>query len=142
MTVNLNCVNGWHRRLALRSGAAIVEFAIVAPIFFLFMLAAFEFGWMNVCRHTADHAAYEAARRAMVPGATADEALAEARDVLTIIGTRDATVSVNPNTITSETDQVTVSVEVPMDSNALILPMFAGGKVLRASSTLRTERAE
>ena len=29
---------------------------------------------MNVIRHTADNAAYEAARTAMVPGATAAEA--------------------------------------------------------------------
>ena len=56
--------------IATRSHAArpSVEFAITAPIFFLFLLAAFEFGWMNVMRHTADNAAYEAARAAMVPG--------------------------------------------------------------------------
>jgi len=49
-----------------RRGATTVEFAITAPVFFLFLLAAFEFGWLNVIRHTADNAAYEAARTAMV----------------------------------------------------------------------------
>ena len=59
-----------------------MEFAITAPIFFLFLLAAFEFGWLNVMRHTADNAAYEAARTAIVPGATAAEALAKATSLL------------------------------------------------------------
>ena len=47
--------------------APVVEFAIVAPIFFLFLMAAFEFGWLNVLRHTADNAAYEAARTRSCP---------------------------------------------------------------------------
>ena len=66
----------YRRRRPDRTAAAAVEFAIVATIFFLLVIAAFEFGRMNVIRHTADNAAYEAARHAMVPGAT----VAEARD--------------------------------------------------------------
>jgi Flp pilus assembly protein TadG len=65
-----------------RDGVAVVEFALTAPIFFLFVLAAFEFGWMNVLRHTADNAAYEAARAAMVPGATAADATVKANNIL------------------------------------------------------------
>ena len=59
------------QKVSSRAGATAVEFAIVAPIFFLIMLASFEFSRLNVIRHTADNAAYEAARHAMVPGATA-----------------------------------------------------------------------
>ncbi|MCG8448622.1 MAG: pilus assembly protein [Pirellulales bacterium] len=51
-----------------RAGATATEFAIVAPIFFLFIFVSFEFSRLNVIRHTADSAAYEAARQAMVPG--------------------------------------------------------------------------
>jgi Flp pilus assembly protein TadG len=71
-----------------RTGAAAVEFAIVAPVFFILVIAAFEFGRINVIRHTADNAAYEGARIAMVPGATAAEAVAEAERILRIVGTR------------------------------------------------------
>ena len=53
---------------------------------------------MNVLRHTADNAAYEAARYAMVPGATAAEAKAKANALLKIIGTRNAVVTVSPAT--------------------------------------------
>jgi Flp pilus assembly protein TadG len=37
-----------------RRGATAVEFALTAPVFILFLMAAFEFGWLNVVRHTAD----------------------------------------------------------------------------------------
>ena len=129
------------RRRSPRRGATLVEFAITAPVFFLFMLAAFEFGWMNVIRHTADNAAYEAARTAVVPGATAAEAAAKANSILGVVGTRAARVTVSPSTITPETEEVTVSIDVPMNRNGLILPRFSSQTVLHSTSTLRTERA-
>ena len=124
-----------------RRGAAAVEFAFTAPIFFLFLLAAFEFGWMNVLRHTADNAAYEAARTAMVPGASAAEARNMANGLLQIVGARGATVTVTPPTITPETDEVTVEVDIPMNRNGLIVPRFSRSEALHSESTLRTERA-
>ena len=107
------------RRATSRRGATAVEFALTAPIFFLFLLAAFEFGWLNVIRHTADNAAYEAARTAMVPGATAAEATAKANSILNIVGARGATVTVTPATMTTDTDEVTVAIDIPMNSNGL-----------------------
>ena len=50
-----------------RTGVTTVEFAIVLPLFILFLVLAFEFGRLNIIRHTADNAAYEAARHVMVP---------------------------------------------------------------------------
>jgi Flp pilus assembly protein TadG len=126
----------------LRCGAAAVEFALAAPIFFLFLLAAFEFGWLNVIRHTADNAAYEAARTAMVPGATAAEARRKATGLLRIVGARGAKVNITPSVLTPETEQVTVEIDIPMNRNALITPRFAKNGTLHSESTLRTERAE
>lgn len=125
-----------------RQGAVVVEFALCAPLFFLVMLAMFEFSWLNVVRHTADNAAYEAARLAMVPGATADEAVAEAQRILSAIGTRGARIQVTPRTLRTDSTHVTVEVEVPVDRNALLVPKFTGGRQLRSTSTLRTERPE
>src|SRR5438874_12822192 len=101
------------RRPDARTGAVAVEFAITAPIFFLFLLAAFEFGWLNVMRHTADSAAYEAARTSMVPGATTADATAKANAILGIVGARGARISVTPDTITQSTTQVNVSIDLP-----------------------------
>jgi Flp pilus assembly protein TadG len=126
---------------ANRTGAAAVEFAIVAPVFFILVIAAFEFGRINVIRHTADNAAYEGARHAMVPGATATEAVREAERILRIVGTRGATVTVNPATLGPSVDQITVTVDVPMAQNGWITPRFTRNTTIRATSTLRTERA-
>ena len=125
-----------------RRGAAAVEFAIASPIFFLFLLGAFEFGWLNVIRHTADNAAYEAARTIIVPGATPAEAKKKAKNMLSVVGARGATINISPSTIDEETKQVTVAIDVPMSKNGLIAPRFTSKTVLHSESTLKTERAE
>ena len=130
-----------NRRSKLRRGAAAVEFAITAPIFLLFLLSAFEFGWLNVMRHTADNAAYEAARTVIVPGATAAEATAKATSILNVVGARGAKISITPSSITNSTTDVTVAVDIPMNSNGLITPRFTGKTTLHSQSTLKTERA-
>jgi Flp pilus assembly protein TadG len=135
-------LRGYSRRLSLRRGAVIVEFALTVPVFFLFLLASFEFGWLNVLRHTADNAAYEAARAAMVPGATAADAIAKANTILQVVGARSARVTVTPAAITKETEQVTVAIDIPMKFNGLIVPRFTRTSTLHSASTLRTERAE
>ncbi len=133
--------HGQLRRRSSRRGAAVVEFAITAPIFFLFLLAAFEFGWLNVIRHTADNAAYEAARTAIVPGATAADAIAKATGILNIVGARRAQINITPATITSTTPEVTVAIDVPMSSNGLIVPRFTSTTTLHSSTSMQTERA-
>lgn len=125
-----------------RRGVTAVEFAITAPIFFLFLLASFEFGWLNVVRHTADNAAYEAARHAMVPGATAAEARAKANSLLSIIGTRGADITVTPTTINDLVQEVSVQIDISLNRNCLIIPRFTSNKIIRSSVTLKTERAE
>lgn len=124
-----------------RTGAVAVEFAITAPIFLLFLLAAFEFGWLNVMRHTADNAAYEAARSAIVPGATSGEALAKATSILNVVGARGAEINITPSNITNSTTEVTVAIDLPMKSNGLITPRFTGKTTLHSESTLKTERS-
>lgn len=139
--INRKC-GGSRTRRSGRAGAAIVEFAITVPIFFLFILAAFEFGWMNVMRHTADNAAYEAARAAMVPGGSVADATAKANSILNIVSAKGATITITPNPVTTDTKEVTVTVDLPMSRNGLIVPKFTKATVLHAESTLKTERAE
>ena len=117
-----------------------MEFALVAPMFFLFLAASFEFSRLNVIRHTADNAAYEAARQAVVPGATSAEAIARANDTLRVIGAVGAVVTVNPTTLVPQTEQVTVTVNVPMNQNGWIIPRLIGARTIQSRSTLKTER--
>ncbi len=125
-----------------RAGATAVEFAIVAPVFFLLLMASFEFSRLNIMRHTADNAAYEAARHAMVPGATAAEAVARANSVLNVVGTRGATVTINPLALGPGVNEIIVTIDIPMDQNGWIVPRFSGGKIMRSRSRLKTERSQ
>ena len=120
----------------LRTGATAVEFAIVAPIFFTLVIASLEFGRLNIIRHTADQAAYEAARFAMVPGATAAEAKSKAESMLKIVGARDSKITI----VGPTDDKVTVTVDVPLNKNGWIAPKFTKNKTIHATSTLKTER--
>ena len=122
-----------------RTGVTVVEFAIVAPVFFLVLFASIEFSRLNVIRNTADHAAYEAARTGLVPGATAAEAIAEANRLLNIVGARNATVVVTPSVLVDATPEITVTVTVPMAQNAFVLPRFFSGPMV-GEATLKTER--
>lgn len=142
MEANKTCKCRSRLRRGSRRGATAAEFALTLPIFILFLFASFEFGWMNVLRHTADNAAYEAARRAMVPGGTAAEAKDRANSILNIVGARGAVVTVTPATLTSSSTEVTVSIDIPMGKNALVVPKFTGKKTLHSEATMRTERAQ
>lgn len=128
------------RRSNRRRGATAVEFAIVAPVFFLVMLAMIEFARLNVLRNTADNAAYEAARVAMVPGATTAQATAEAQRLLNVVGARGARITLDPPTITSATESITVSIDLPLDQNGWVFPRFTASRTLSSQATLRTER--
>jgi Flp pilus assembly protein TadG len=139
--LRLACINH-STRTKTRRGATAVEFAIVAPVFFLLLMASFEFSRLNVIRHTADNAAYEAARHAMVPGATAAEAVDKANSILAVVGTRGAKVTINPTALGPDVDSINVRVDVPLGQNGWIVPRFTKSKTLTAQSTLRTERAE
>lgn len=122
-------------------GAAVIEFAAVAPLFFLVCLASVEFGRINIIRNTVDNAAYSAARVAVVPGATAQEAVDEARAILRAIGVTNASIVVTPSTLDDATTEVTVHVVAPLAGNAWLAPRFASGIDIASSATMLTERS-
>jgi len=127
-------------RLAQRTGAAMIEFAFAGPILFLFILACVEFGRLTMIRHTADNAAYEAARYAMVPGATAAEATERATTLLASVGARNVEVAVDPKVLLPETEVITVTVRVPIGGNSWVAPKYFSNYAIEATSHLATER--
>lgn len=121
-----------------RHGAALVEFALVGPLLFLFMLASLEFSHLTTLRNTANNAAYEAARVAVVPGATSSEADREARRILGVVGVRNYDLQVSD--VNPGSNEVTVTINIPYANNALSVPLFLKNSHIRSQSTLRTER--
>jgi Flp pilus assembly protein TadG len=128
-----------HARKGQRRGAAAVEFAISASILFGFIFGAMEFSRVNMIRHSVDNAAYEAARRAIVPGATAADAEAAARDILSVIWARGVDVDVDPEVIQDTTTEVIVTVTVPAAGNGFIAPHFFRGKAFVGECRLARE---
>jgi Flp pilus assembly protein TadG len=122
-----------------RRGALTVEMAICAPVVFLLLLGTLEFSRMNMLRNSIDNAAYEGARRGVVPGAKASDCIAKANTVLNAVGLRNASVTVTPSTITDATPQITVAISAPMSSNSWGPARFLGDVTLRSVSTKSRE---
>ena len=100
-----------------RRGVSTVEFVLVFPILMTFFGAMIVFAQANLLRDTAQYAAYEGARSAIVPGATAEHVLETTTNTLAIVDMRDAEITVRPATITDDVAEVQVSVSVPMGPN-------------------------
>ena len=121
-----------------RKGAAMVEFAIMANIMFVIILTCMEFARMNMVRNLAQDAAYYAARVAIVPGATEDEAVEEAERIMDSLIPGAYTVDVTD--LDADAENITVTVEVDLDDVALFAPMFLPNATISTDAHMRTER--
>jgi Flp pilus assembly protein TadG len=118
----------------------VVEMALCLPLLFFFFLGALEMSRVNMIRQSVENAVYEGSRRGVVPGATANDCRNAARAVLNSISANDADIDVVPATLTDNVPEVTVSVEVPINSNSWVVPFFFRDRFVTSSMTLRKER--
>ncbi|MFO0924539.1 MAG: TadE/TadG family type IV pilus assembly protein [Pirellulales bacterium] len=123
-----------------RHGVAMVEFSIVASVFFLFVVTCIEFARFTSLRHTADTVAYETARRLIVPGASSEEGHTYAASYYTRVGVRSGTIEIQPSVIDESTSRITVIARIPSTQNAWIFPRFTNGMTLVGRMSLMTER--
>lgn len=123
-----------------RAGSVTVETAIVLPVLFAIMFASVDCARLNMLRNSAQNAAYEGARSAIVPGASAADAKSAANKVLNAVGVKNYTVAVSPTTITSTTDKVTVTITVPLMNNSWMASSAKTTKNLVRSCTMTIEK--
>ncbi len=128
------------RKNQSRRGTTVVELAIVAPIIFLLLFCAIDFSRANSIRNTAENAAYEAARRAIVPGSTNLDAQTAANEILNILSIKNAAVSVTPSSITTATKQVSVTISIPLGDNLYASNQFLKCRTLTRTCTLTREQ--
>lgn len=115
-----------------RRGTLTVEFALVAPLIFTLFFAGLEMTSLNLMRHTAGNATYEAARHGIVPGATEDEVKQKATDLLNSIGaTTDVVIDV-----ADDGNKVTVAIAIPVEKNSWGLSRFSSGLTITKNCTL------
>lgn len=131
--------NNQRRTNGTRTGALTVEFAVTLPVIVLLVFGGIELTRVSMLRHTINHAAYEAARDAIVPGADVSEVILAAEEHLATIGVT-ASVIVEPSNITDDTAFVEVRVIAPVNGNSLVVPKFISGN-LEGKSLLMTERS-
>lgn len=130
---------------AKRRGTAVVEFAIVAPLFFLVIIAMVEFGRIMMVEQILTNAAREGARRAILEQTTASEAQLAVDNYLAGGSLSGAGVVISPTAFDKLGfgDRVAVTVSVPFDQVSwLPAPWFAGGTILSATSAMSVERLE
>ena len=118
-----------------RSGATTVEFAIVVPVIFTLFLGTIEMTRLNFIRHSAANAAYEGARKAIIPGSSYTEATDEAMRLMQAVGVSNG-VTAN---LTTLNDTMTVTVTVPVNQNSWGALRFSNGMIVRQSCTLTKE---
>ena len=115
-----------------RKGVALVEFALVAPIFVLFIIGVLEIGRAMVVAGQVTNASREAARVASFDSTTKTETVtAAANAYLSKVGISGATTTVSPNPPSSAADgaSVTVTVSIPYNQvRWLPASFFLGGK--------------
>ncbi|MEZ6116528.1 MAG: pilus assembly protein [Pirellulaceae bacterium] len=128
-----------HFRRRERTGAVAVEFALTAGILFLVVITCLEFCRLNMIRHTADNAAYEAARRGICFGASASEVTQAAQNIMSSVSARGTQIEVDPTVIEDDTETVTVTISVPLDQNGIVAPKFLAGKTFTTEVTMNRD---
>lgn len=141
------------RQRRQRRGATAIEFAMVAPAFMIVIAVCGEFSRMCIMRNAAQNACYEAARYVMTEGATVEDGIERANQVLGRLGAVTADITINGsdgslngdgdviNQIQFDTPTVQCQIIINLKDNAVIFPgsMFGENKIT-AQTTLRTER--
>lgn len=128
------------RRSTPRRGAAAVEFAAAFSVLVLLIFGGIELTRVTMIRHSIDHAAYVAARDAIVPGATSAAVLQRAQDHLAVVGIQNAVITLIPANIEESTSVVEVRVTAPLASNSYGVPQYVGGDLV-GRARLMTERS-
>ena len=124
-----------------------VEFAIVAPLFFLLVFGMIEYGRMVMVQQVITNASREGARRAVLDGATTGEVRNKVNDYLESAGitASDEYISVSPDPPTNAgyREPVEVSVTVPFSEVSWIpAPMFLDGVDLSATTVMSRESVQ
>ncbi|MCA9134343.1 MAG: pilus assembly protein [Planctomycetales bacterium] len=133
------------RHPPFRVGAAVVEFAIVAPLLLLLTMGMMEVGRMVMVKQLLVNASREGARLAVLPGSTSAEVTAQVRQQLEESSVSGATIVINPVTQTSVEgtpmgQPITVQVSISAATISWVpKPMFSFSNILEAATTMRKE---
>ncbi|MEM6364497.1 MAG: TadE family protein [Planctomycetota bacterium] len=124
-----------------RCGAALIEFAMILPLYFAIMMGTVETCRMIYLRQSVKMAAYESARWSITPGAKTDDCKAIAEFFLEQRRVHGATWSCSHATLDDLQygDVVKSTIRVPIDENALLGQWFTTSDSITESVAIMAE---
>jgi Flp pilus assembly protein TadG len=128
-----------------RRGTALVEFAVVAPLFFLLVLGIIEFGRAMMVEALLTNAAQQGARTGALDGAQAADVTSAVNTYLANGGISGATSTPTPNPPSSALPgrDVRVTVTIPYSSVSwLPAPRFLSSTTLSATAVVKRETGQ
>lgn len=145
-----------HQHADRRRGAAMVEMAVVLPVFLMVVMGIIEFGRGMMISNLVTNAAREAARAAVLDGSTNAAVTSAARtflrsaissnltdtDIPVTITITPATGNTDPGNVLANCnsrDLISVQVSIPFNKVALIPGDYLAGKNLVGKSSMRHE---
>jgi Flp pilus assembly protein TadG len=130
-----------------RRGASLVEFAVVAPVFFLIVMGLIEFGRAFMVKELLTEAARRGCRQGVIEGTSSSTIQSAAVNFLSNVGISGASASVYINGAAAGSTnvsampvytEITVVVTVPVSDVAWTPSLFVTGS-LSGQYTLRRE---
>jgi Flp pilus assembly protein TadG len=137
--------NGGRRKNDSRRGAALVEFAVVMPVFLVFIVGMIEIGRAIMVQQLITNASREGARIAGYDSTTQTSTITSAVNTsLSNVKITNATTTVSPDPPSGASDgqQVSVTVSIPYAQVSWVpSPFFLKNRTLQATSVMRREPA-
>jgi len=130
-----------HRSSLVRRGAAVIELAIVLPVFALLVLGTIETCNMIFLQQSLKIAAYEATRVTLIPAADTYDVETAAADILTSRRVNGASTVVTPSKFQSAPygSFIRVDVSAPCSNNSVFPLKFYGSKKLTGTVEMMRE---
>ena len=130
------------RNQRARRGAAVTEFAVVAPIMIMLTMGMIEIGRMVMVKQVMVNASREGARLGALPGTSNSEVTSRVQQELDSASITGVSISVTPaNLVTAPAgSQVKVLLSVPASQISWVPnPLFSFSKNISTSTTMRRE---
>ena len=125
-----------------RLGAAVVEFAFVAPLLIMLTFGMIELGRVVMVKQLLINASREGARLAILPASTAEEVIDHVETELSNSAINGVSVTLTPPSLASAPagSAVTVAVSINASSVSWIpKPLFIFSQTIDATTTMRRE---